>query len=59
MKIIADIRPQSCRLGLAHPRRKNRYWRVVGMDLVCGQYMLANLIDQGSQQMASSAHPVS
>jgi len=56
--IIAHVGPQSCRLGLAHPRRQNRYRRIIGMDLVCCQHMLANLIDQGSQQMAGGAHPV-
>ena len=54
--IIEDIGPEAASLRLAVARRKHRNRCVVGMDLRCAQHMLADLIDQWSDQLAGCTY---
>ena len=56
--ILADVGPQAGRSGLAHAWSQHRHRRIVGVDLFVRQHVAANLVHQGSEQMAGRAHPV-
>ena len=48
--IIADIGPQPPGLGLAIARGEDRHRRIVGMQLLAGQYVLPQPFHQRAQQ---------
>lgn len=56
---ITHVCPQAAGLGLAVTRSEHRNRCIVGMNLACRENMLAQSLDQWSEQLAGSAHPAS
>jgi hypothetical protein len=55
--VVAHVRPEPGRPGLATAGRKHRDRRVVGMQLVACEHVLLNRVHQRREQLAGSAHP--
>jgi len=55
--VVADIGPQSPGPGLADIEDRHR--RVIGMDALGGEDMLADRLDQRHQRRRCRAHPIS
>ena len=57
--VVAHIGPESACFGLAVTGCEHRHGRIVGVQLVAGEHMLLDRVDQWSEQIACGADPAS